>query len=145
MISKDTVESRVANIRKQLDSFKSTQPFYNGQWRERIVTTSQQYDYSFKFNDNNTSPNFRVEFTADIQAPPMATCYPVCFDASNNVLNAYQVNVLEATDSSSGYSNGKKVTFRFYSGVDSSMLNTTIYVKIYIISTDTGTITVTRI
>ena len=142
-MKQDSTESEVKHIEDETLRIKSEQPFFDGQLDMKIVQSSNSYDYYFTGDYTpGRSQNFRCIFTADTQELPFCQFYPVIKDGSGNVYSAYVISCLEATDGSINYSNGKTVTCNFNTGIDYNATNNTFYVKLYCISSDTGTITV---
>lgn len=142
MIEQETIESRVADLKREIAQFKNPQPYGNGQILMPLTVTGAAYDFSI-VGDFSTKRYVRgfVSFTNDSGQVPLCQIELIGSISPGGALNGSAMAQLYA-QRMRDYDGSVTYEFRYLIGHPSFTTSQTIYWLVKVISNDTGTISV---
>jgi hypothetical protein len=138
MIGQTTVESQLKYIHDEVGGFKTAQPFFNGQFDMKLITSVVSYDATVTLASVADNIFGQAVFLSENQAYPFCTMYAVLMRTVG--VPETVVTLTEGYARRAAVNPPKEVRYTWMFIPNGIASGTVYYVKLYAVTSDYGTI-----
>lgn len=93
-VAQPTLEGEIKALEDEVAAYKTSQPFYNGQFTPKTITSANVYDFTFITDDFITRYDIFIEITSTNQPNQIFQPFFELFFMDNSPLTVNQTNML---------------------------------------------------